>query len=79
VADTGPAGGGFAGAMALSFCVTEGFAVETEADGSPWGFWSVITSSLRTAKKVLHCLAEGNILFKAHIIDKINATLYTLC
>ena len=51
MADTGPAGGGFAGAMALSVCVAGAFTVEMEADGSPWGFWSVITSSLRIAKK----------------------------
>ena len=51
MADTGPAGGGFAGATTLSACVTGAFIVETEADGSPWGFWSVITSSLRITKK----------------------------
>jgi hypothetical protein len=51
VADTGPDAAGFTGTTTLSFCVAEAFAVETEADGSPWGFWSVITSSLRIAKK----------------------------
>ena len=37
-ADTGPAGGGFAGATTWSFCAAETFTVETEAGGSPWGF-----------------------------------------
>jgi hypothetical protein len=49
-ADTGPAAAGFAGTTTWSFCAAEAFTVETEAGGSPWGFWSVITSSLRKAK-----------------------------
>jgi len=56
VADTGPAAAGFIGATTLSFWVAGAFAVETEADGSPWGFWRVITSSLtqRETRSVLH-------------------------
>jgi len=33
--DTGPTAAGFGEAATLSFCVAEGFAIETEADGSP--------------------------------------------
>jgi hypothetical protein len=79
MADTGPAGGSFAGATTLSFCVAEAFTVEMEADGSPWGFWSVITSSLRIAQKGTALRNGRNILLEAHVIDKINATLDTLC
>jgi hypothetical protein len=60
VADTSPAAAGFWGATTLSFCIAEAFAVETEAEGSPWGFWSVITSSLRIAKNKCTALRNGN-------------------
>ena len=60
VADTGPAAKGFSGATTLSFCVADAFAVATEADGSPWGFWSVITSSLRMAKNKCTARRSGN-------------------
>ena len=79
MADTGPAGGGFAGTTVLSVCAAGVFTVETEADGSPWGFWSVITSSLRIAKKGIALRKGRNILLEALVIDEINAALHTLC
>lgn len=65
-ADTGPGGVGFAGATTWSFCAAKIFTVETEAGGSPWGFWSVITSSLRKAKKstALRTGREGTYFLK---------------
>jgi hypothetical protein len=63
----------------LSFWVAETFAVETEADGSPWGFWSVITSSLRSGEKRGTSLGNGeNILLETLVIDEVNATLNTI-
>ena len=63
----------------MSFWAAETFAVETKADESPWGFWSVITSSLRPGEKRGTSLRkEKNILLETLVIDEVNATLNTI-
>ena len=52
--------------------------METEADGSPWGFWSVITSSLKVGEEVTALRNRENILLEAYVIDEVNTALYTI-
>jgi hypothetical protein len=63
----------------LSFWAAETFAVETEAGGNPWGFWSVITSSLRPGeKRDASSRNKENILLETLVINEVNSTLNTI-